>query len=91
MDFDNYVKTNDAVLKNVQNQDFGRTSTPIASEVSTPQKEPEQKPETSMDKVQKPSLESTAQIPPLEEEDSIFIEIPKPRAKKTVNVEIQEP
>ncbi|GJV12784.1 reverse transcriptase domain-containing protein [Tanacetum coccineum] len=43
-----------------------------------------------MDKVQKPSLESTAQVPPPEEEDSIFIEIPKPKAKKTVNVEIQD-
>ncbi|GJW84035.1 hypothetical protein Tco_0157180 [Tanacetum coccineum] len=47
--------------------------------------------ETSMDKVQKPSLESTAQVPPPEEEDSIFIEILKPKAKKTVNIEIQEP
>ncbi|GJX10524.1 hypothetical protein Tco_0200383 [Tanacetum coccineum] len=43
-----------------------------------------------MDKVQKPSSESTAQVPPPEEEDSIFIEIPKPKAKKTVNVEIQD-
>ncbi|GKE96844.1 reverse transcriptase domain-containing protein, partial [Tanacetum coccineum] len=42
-------------------------------------------------KVQKPSLESTAQVPPPEDEDSIFIEIPKPKAKKTVNVEIQDP
>ncbi|GJW86497.1 reverse transcriptase domain-containing protein [Tanacetum coccineum] len=59
--------------------------------VSIPSKEPEQNSETSMDKVQKPSSESTAQIPPLEEEDSIFIEIPKPKAKKIVNIEIQEP
>ncbi|GJW85810.1 reverse transcriptase domain-containing protein [Tanacetum coccineum] len=44
-----------------------------------------------MDKVQKPSLESTAQVPPPEEEESIFMEIPKPKAKKTVNIEIQEP
>ncbi|GJY90394.1 reverse transcriptase domain-containing protein [Tanacetum coccineum] len=44
-----------------------------------------------MDKVQKPSLENTAHIPPLEEEESIFMEIPKPKAKKTVNIEIQEP
>ncbi|GJV03538.1 hypothetical protein Tco_1337107, partial [Tanacetum coccineum] len=55
--------------------------------VSTPLKEPEHNPETSMDKVQKPSSESTAQVPPPEDHDSIFIEIPKPRAKKTV----QEP
>ncbi|GJS38793.1 hypothetical protein Tco_0563836 [Tanacetum coccineum] len=58
--------------------------TPI---VSTPLKEPEQNPETSMNKVQKPSLESTAQVPPSENQDSIFIKIPKPKAKKTV----QEP
>ncbi|GJV57156.1 reverse transcriptase domain-containing protein [Tanacetum coccineum] len=68
-------------------------STPLVPTpvVSTPQKEPEQNPETSTDKVQKPSLESTAQVPPPEEEESIFIEIPKPKAKKTVNIEIQEP
>ncbi|GKF72370.1 reverse transcriptase domain-containing protein, partial [Tanacetum coccineum] len=68
-------------------------STPLVPTpvISTPQKEPEQNPETSMDKVQKPSSESTAQVPPPEEEDSIFIEIPKPKAKKTVNIEIQEP
>ncbi|GKB20929.1 hypothetical protein Tco_0854852 [Tanacetum coccineum] len=53
--------------------------------VSTPLKEPEQNPETSMDKVQKPSSENTAQVPPPEDHDSI--EISKPKAKKTV----QEP
>ncbi|GJX06554.1 reverse transcriptase domain-containing protein [Tanacetum coccineum] len=141
-DFDNYVKANDAVLKNVQNQgqnlqnqmanvtslltslcnnfnNFASTlklgtlpsqtvtnprehvnaittrsgktlegpSTPLVPipVVSIPSKEPEQNPETSMDKVQKPSLESTAQVPSPEEEDSIFMEIPKPKAKKTVN------
>ncbi|GJZ17386.1 reverse transcriptase domain-containing protein [Tanacetum coccineum] len=40
-----------------------------------------------MDKVQKPSSESTAHVPPPEDHDSIFIEIPKPKAKETV----QEP
>ncbi|GKD35304.1 hypothetical protein Tco_1250813, partial [Tanacetum coccineum] len=55
--------------------------------VSTPLKEPERNPETSMDKVKKPSSESTAQVTPLEDHDSIFIEIPKPKARKT----IQEP
>ncbi|GKE83286.1 reverse transcriptase domain-containing protein [Tanacetum coccineum] len=44
-----------------------------------------------MDKVQKPSVESTAQFPPPEDHDSIFIEISKSKAKKTVNIEIQEP
>ncbi|GJV19033.1 reverse transcriptase domain-containing protein [Tanacetum coccineum] len=147
-DFENYVKANDAVLKNVQNQgqilqnqmsnvtslltslcnnfkDFASTSnsgtlpsqtvtnprqkindittrigktleepstpfvpTPV---VSNPQKEPEQNPETSTEKVQNPNLENTAHVPPPEEEDSIFMEIPKPKANKTVNVEIQDP
>ncbi|GKE83979.1 hypothetical protein Tco_1557721 [Tanacetum coccineum] len=147
-DFENYVKANDAVLKNVQNQDqnlqnqmanvtslltslcnnfkisantsnsgtlpsqtvtnprehvnvittrSGKTlegpSTPLVPTpvVSIPSKEPEQNPETSTEKVQKPSSESTAQVPPLEEEESIFMEIPKPKAKKTVNIEIQVP
>ncbi|GJZ33490.1 reverse transcriptase domain-containing protein [Tanacetum coccineum] len=141
-DFDNYVKANDVVLRNMQNQGQGLqnqmtnltemlfkfiTSNTASSSssgtlpsqtvtnprehvnaittrsgktcegpstilvpttvVSTPLKESEQNPETSMDKVQKPSSESTAQVPPPEDHDSIFIEIPKPRAKKTV----QEP
>ncbi|GKF42010.1 hypothetical protein Tco_0125352, partial [Tanacetum coccineum] len=147
MDFENYVKANDAVLKNVQNQGqnlqnqmanvtslltslcnnfknaasisnsgtlpsqtvtnpheqinaittrSGKTlegpSTPLVPTpaVSVPSKEPERNPGTSMDKVQKPSSKSTAQVPPPEEEDSIFIEIPKPKAKKPVNVEIQD-
>ncbi|GJX57549.1 hypothetical protein Tco_0287446 [Tanacetum coccineum] len=45
--------------------------------VSIPSKEPEQNPETSTKKVQNPNLENTAHVPPLEEEDSIFIEIPR--------------
>ncbi|GKA62690.1 hypothetical protein Tco_0762209 [Tanacetum coccineum] len=61
-------------------------STPLVptSVVYTPLKEPEQNPETSMDKVQNPSSESTAHVPPSEDHDSIFIEIPKPKAKETV-------
>ncbi|GKG05069.1 hypothetical protein Tco_0315456, partial [Tanacetum coccineum] len=110
-DFENYVKANDAVLQNMQNQGQGLQnqmtnltemlskfisfntasssnsgpSTPLVPTpvVSTPLKEPEQNPETSMAKVQKPSSESTAQVPPPEDHDSIFIEIPKPKAKKT--------
>ncbi|GJW59590.1 reverse transcriptase domain-containing protein [Tanacetum coccineum] len=64
-------------------------STPLVPTpvVSTPLKEPEQNPETSMDKVQKSSSENTAQVLPLDDHDSIFIDIPKPKAKKTV----QEP
>ncbi|GJR61488.1 hypothetical protein Tco_1503650 [Tanacetum coccineum] len=58
--------------------------------VSKPQKEPEQNPETSTEKVQNPNLENIAHVLPPEEEESIFMEIPKPKAKKTVNVEIQD-
>ncbi|GJZ49454.1 reverse transcriptase domain-containing protein [Tanacetum coccineum] len=67
-------------------------STPLVPTpvVSIPSKEPEQNPETSTEKVQNPNLENTAQVPPPEEEESIFMEIPKPKAKKTVNVEIQD-
>ncbi|GKE30196.1 hypothetical protein Tco_1445580, partial [Tanacetum coccineum] len=45
--------------------------------IPTPLKEPERNSETSMDKVQKPGSESTAQVPPPKDQDSIFIEIPK--------------
>ncbi|GJQ93827.1 reverse transcriptase domain-containing protein [Tanacetum coccineum] len=146
-DFENYVKANDGVLKNVQNQGqnlqnqmanvtsllkslcnnfknsastlnsgtlpsqtvtnprqqinaittrSGKTlegpSTPLVPTpvVSNTQKEPEQNPETSTEKVQNLNLENTAHVPPPEEEDSIFMIIPKPQAKKTVNVEIQD-
>ncbi|GJT57654.1 reverse transcriptase domain-containing protein [Tanacetum coccineum] len=67
-------------------------STPLVPTpvVSKPQKEPEQNPKTSTEKVQNPNLENIAHVPPPEEEESIFMEIPKPKAKKTVNVEIQD-
>ncbi|GKE85677.1 reverse transcriptase domain-containing protein, partial [Tanacetum coccineum] len=58
--------------------------------ISNPQKELEQNQETSTKKVQNPNLENTAHVPPPEEEESIFIEIPKPKGKKTINVEIQD-
>ncbi|GJV04971.1 hypothetical protein Tco_1338540 [Tanacetum coccineum] len=142
IDFENYVKANDAVLRNMQNQGqglqnqmtnltemlskfissntasslnsgtlpsqtitnprehvyaittrSGKTcegpSTPLVPTpiVSTPLKAPKQNSKTSMDKVKKPSSENTAQVPPSEDHDSIFIEILKPKAKKTV----QEP
>ncbi|GJZ89512.1 reverse transcriptase domain-containing protein, partial [Tanacetum coccineum] len=65
-------------------------STPLVPTpvISIPQKEPEQNPETSTEKVQNPNLENTAHVPPPEEEESIFMEIPKPKAKKTVNVDL---
>ncbi|GKD81208.1 reverse transcriptase domain-containing protein [Tanacetum coccineum] len=100
-DFDNYVKANDAVLKNVQNQGqnlqnqmanvtslSGKTlegpSTPLVPTpvVSIPSKEPEENPETSMDKVQKPNLESTAQVPPPPPEKKIPIFIENPQNQK---------
>ncbi|GJZ82062.1 reverse transcriptase domain-containing protein, partial [Tanacetum coccineum] len=56
-------------------------------DVSKPQKEPEQNPETSTEKVQNPKLENTAHVPSSGEEDSIFIEIPKPKAKETVRLD----
>ncbi|GKC94751.1 reverse transcriptase domain-containing protein, partial [Tanacetum coccineum] len=59
--------------------------------ISIPQKEPEQNPETSTKKVKNPNLENTAHVPPLKEKDSIFIEIPKPKAKKTVNLDPNSP
>ncbi|GJV82246.1 reverse transcriptase domain-containing protein [Tanacetum coccineum] len=57
------------------------------TDVSKPQKEPEQNPETSTEKVQNPNLENTAHVPSSGEEDSIFIEIPKPKAKETVSLD----
>ncbi|GJX11928.1 reverse transcriptase domain-containing protein, partial [Tanacetum coccineum] len=143
-DFESYVKANNAVLKNVQNQGqnlqnqmanvtslltslcnnfkntastsnsgtlpsqtvtnprqqinaittrSGKTlegpSTPFVPTpvVSNPQKEPEQNPETSTEKVQNPNLENTAHVPSPGEEDSIFMEIPKPKAKETVSLD----
>ncbi|GJV01238.1 reverse transcriptase domain-containing protein [Tanacetum coccineum] len=144
-DFENYIKANDAVLKNVQNQGqnlqnqmanvtslltslcnnfknsastsnpgtlpsqtvtnprqqinaittrSGKTleepSIPLVPtpDVSISQNEPNL--ETSTEKVQNPNLENTAHVPSPGEEDSIFMEIPNPKAKKTVNVEIQD-
>ncbi|GJR84872.1 retrovirus-related pol polyprotein from transposon TNT 1-94 [Tanacetum coccineum] len=55
--------------------------------VLNPLKEPEQNPKTSTKKVQNPNLKNTAQVPPPEEEESIFMEILKPKAKKTVNIQ----
>ncbi|GKA71576.1 reverse transcriptase domain-containing protein, partial [Tanacetum coccineum] len=120
MDFENYVKANDAVLKNVQNQASTSNPETLPSQtvtnprqqinaittrssktleelsiplvptpvISTSQNEPNL--ETSTEKVQNLNLENTAHVPSPGEEDSIFMEILKPKAKKTVNVEIQD-
>ncbi|GJW66451.1 hypothetical protein Tco_0120875 [Tanacetum coccineum] len=65
-------------------------STPLVPtpDVSNPQNEPNL--ETSTEKVQNPNLENTAPVLSPGEEDSIFMEIPNPKAKKTINVEIQD-
>ncbi|GKD19867.1 reverse transcriptase domain-containing protein, partial [Tanacetum coccineum] len=144
-DFEKYVKANDAVLKNVQNQgqnlqhqmanvtslltslcnnfkNSASTSNPgtlPSQTVTNPRQqinaittrsgktleEPsiplvptpdvsisqnESNMETSTEKVQNLNLENTAHVLPPGEEDSIFMEIPNPKAKKTVNVEIQD-
>ncbi|GKC71535.1 hypothetical protein Tco_1117418, partial [Tanacetum coccineum] len=54
-------------------------STPLVPTpvISIPQKEPVQNPETSTKKVQNPNLENIAHVLPPEEEESIFMEIPK--------------
>ncbi|GJW09168.1 reverse transcriptase domain-containing protein [Tanacetum coccineum] len=59
--------------------------------ISIPQKEPVQNLETSTEKVQNPNVENTAHVPSPEEEESIFMEIPKPKAKKTVNLDPNSP
>ncbi|GKF54887.1 reverse transcriptase domain-containing protein [Tanacetum coccineum] len=59
--------------------------------MSIPQNEPKQYPKTSTEKVQNPNLENTVHVPSSEEEESIFMEIPKPKAKKTVNFNPNSP
>ncbi|GKD66027.1 reverse transcriptase domain-containing protein, partial [Tanacetum coccineum] len=68
-------------------------STPLVPtpDVLNPQKEPEQNPETSTKKVQNSNLENIAHVPPPEEEESIFMKIPKPKVKKTVNFDPNSP
>ncbi|GJZ37515.1 reverse transcriptase domain-containing protein [Tanacetum coccineum] len=58
---------------------------PTTPVVSNPQKEPEQNPETSTENEQNLNLENISHVPSPEEEESIFMEIPKPKAKKTIN------
>ncbi|GJQ90511.1 hypothetical protein Tco_0001650 [Tanacetum coccineum] len=86
-DFENYVKANDAVLWNMQNQGQGT----LPSQTVTNPREHVNAITTRSGKTYEGPRhlcsESTAQVPPPEDHDSIFIEIPKPKAKKTV----QEP
>ncbi|GJX89956.1 reverse transcriptase domain-containing protein [Tanacetum coccineum] len=100
-DFESYVKANDAVLKNVQNQgqslqnqmtnltdlftNFIKTNTASTSRSGTLPSQTVTNPREHVNAI------TTRSVPLLDDEDSIFIEIPKPKAKKTVNVEIQEP
>ncbi|GJS03686.1 retrovirus-related pol polyprotein from transposon TNT 1-94 [Tanacetum coccineum] len=114
-----YIKANDAVLKNVQNQgqnlqnqmanvtslltslcnnfkNSASTSNPgtlPSQTVTNPRQQINAittRSVTSTEKVKNPNLENSAHVPSLEEEDSIFMEIPNPKAKKTINVEIQD-
>ncbi|GJW69618.1 reverse transcriptase domain-containing protein [Tanacetum coccineum] len=62
-----------------------RALTNAPSSTTTPSNNSFENPETSTEKVQNPNLENIAHVPPPEEEESIFMEIPKPKAKKTVN------
>ncbi|GJR48839.1 hypothetical protein Tco_0317740 [Tanacetum coccineum] len=64
-------------------------STPLVPTpvVSNPQKEPEQNPETSTEKVQNPNLEKYQPCPSSGEEDSILGNS-NPKAKKTFKVDI---
>ncbi|GJV01565.1 reverse transcriptase domain-containing protein [Tanacetum coccineum] len=121
-----YVKANDAILKNVQNQgqnlqnqmanvtslltslcdnfknsaSTSNSGTLSSQTITNPRQqinaittrsEPEQNPETSTEKVQNPNLENTAHVPSPGEEDSIFIEILKPKAQKTINLDPNSP
>ncbi|GJS13151.1 hypothetical protein Tco_0407623 [Tanacetum coccineum] len=91
MVYEKLRQANDAVLKNVPKSGSKFANQMANVRISNSQKEPEQNPQTSTEKVQNLNLENTAHVPPPEEEESIFMEIPKPKAKKTVNVEIQDP
>ncbi|GJW62290.1 reverse transcriptase domain-containing protein [Tanacetum coccineum] len=108
IDFENYVKANDDVLWNMQNQGQGlenqmtnltemiskfiTSNTASSSNSGTLPSQTVTNPREHVNaittrSVQKPRSENTAQVPPPEDHDSILIEIPKPKAKKTV----QEP
>ncbi|GJS71036.1 reverse transcriptase domain-containing protein [Tanacetum coccineum] len=113
-DFENYVKANDAVSRNMQNQGQGlqnqmtnltkmlskfitsntasssNSGTLLSQTVTNPCEHVNAITIRSGKTCEGPStpLVPTPSTP--EEEDSIFIEIPKPKAKKTVNVEIQD-
>ncbi|GJZ20832.1 hypothetical protein Tco_0557422 [Tanacetum coccineum] len=56
-------------------------------DVLKPQKEPEQNPETSTEKVQNPKLENTAHVPSSGEEDSNFMEFQNPKSKENRNLD----
>ncbi|GKA02022.1 reverse transcriptase domain-containing protein [Tanacetum coccineum] len=78
--FENYVKANDAVLRNMQNQGQG---TLPSQTVTNPREHVNAITTRSGKTCEGPSTP----LVPTPDHDSIFIEIPKPRAKKTV----QEP
>ncbi|GKC84250.1 reverse transcriptase domain-containing protein, partial [Tanacetum coccineum] len=113
-DFESYVKANDAVLKNVQNQgqnlqnqmanvtslltslcDNFKNSASSSNSGTLPSQivtNPRQQINAITTRnVQNPNLENITHVPPPEEEESIFMEIPKPKAKKTINFDPNSP
>ncbi|GJV30472.1 reverse transcriptase domain-containing protein [Tanacetum coccineum] len=96
-DFENYVKANDAMLRNMQNQGQGLQNqmtnlTEMLSKFITSNTASSSNLGTLPSQtVTNPREYVNAITTRSEEEDSIFIEIPKQKAKKTVNIEIQEP
>ncbi|GJV98737.1 reverse transcriptase domain-containing protein [Tanacetum coccineum] len=95
-DFENYIKANDAVLKNVQNQgqnlqnQMANVTSLLTSLCNNFKNSTSTSGTLPSQTVTNPREQINAITTRSEEEDSIFIEIPKPKAKKTVNVEIQD-
>ncbi|GJX67591.1 hypothetical protein Tco_0303318 [Tanacetum coccineum] len=109
-DFENYVKANDVVLRNMQNQGQGlqnqmtnltemlskfiTSNTASSSNSGTLPSQTVTNPREHVNAITTRSGKTcegpSTPLIPTPEEDSIFIEIPKPKAKKTVNVEIQD-
>ncbi|GJZ90012.1 reverse transcriptase domain-containing protein [Tanacetum coccineum] len=99
-DFENYVKANDAVLRNMQNQGQGlqnqmtnltemlskfiTSNTASSSNSGTLPSQTITNPREHVNAITTRS-ENTAQVPPPEDHDFIFIKIPKPKAKKTIS------
>ncbi|GJZ78419.1 reverse transcriptase domain-containing protein, partial [Tanacetum coccineum] len=98
-DFENYVKANDAVLKNVQNQgqNLQMQMANVTSLLTSLCNNFKNSASTSnsgtlpSQTVTNPRQQINAITTRSEEEESIFMEIPKPKAKKTVNLDLNSP